>query len=1227
MNKKLKWAIPFAVLAMTCGIAAGCGGGKHEHSYTKYINEGETHVMACPDCPDNAIDESTRKPHVYDQEDGTKCKCGATKEIVEKVSVTITNGTTDTNGSISIDKTTAETGDTVKVTITPAAKYQLKSIKVNDNDYSGLVVDGVMTFDIEEGVTAITVVAEFEKIANASINAEVVGKKYGDELYALADNTAAKLNADGAEAVDVTLTKIDGKLKLKVDEVVPGTYTLTVAEHAPVTFVVKKDTAYTEQITLNYNVMESLCTLWGNTDRDDLSNQSEGKIGHISGERQWIQVREEQDSVAFTTTLIPGGNRQGAFVRFAAENNDYANDEYVLVAKEEGDQKKLSWNKMDMPTDIKGKNLGLGGWDDIVRPLYEETPGTYQLTIVRDGADIYVYVDGVFKSKKTLDPKYATKKCYVGLYCEGGATGMSNSEGKNVRDFKIEAASKYINVSIENITGADANGTVALDKTNPKIGEQVTVTLTPSQGYKISGLEINGTKVDVTGTTYTFTAEKDTTVKGLFEQKQEVGTAEITISAATDFTANGATLKFECNGQKWEGQVDENGKVTLDGSTNAVVLGDHAVTVNMGGYEIALGKVTIARDTANTEKGVAELTLNSDTLCQVKKEQEFAGADLAKSQLTVKTDVQYHNKLKLAETLHGGAFAFNLKIPSGTTSPKGIVSIPIGGVTTVVKFDGSEANKVLELGYQGVTADDWFAYSQSHHLDLTKYWDNFAGEKGLTIVVTIDNATGAIATYAGESLGLATNQKYNRTRADNDKYKDITQIEIGNGHNNNGNVNVTVTLGYGVDTAALGVGSEIKTADVAFTVPSDITSGTKIAIISVDNEQVEYEVGQTDKMTLKEGDYTAYLYGYAKVPFTITTESTSVNLDLKETIAYASANDSKNEIKIDDTAKTITINGNGITDRDVSNRKINAEYVMTEEQKNAQDMTLTFTVKAKKKDNRQGSDWVGSRFGVQIGEGSYGFMVFPRNDSEASACDIGKLGKNLSINPDLGDDGGDHKWQGNTSEIKWLANNLFTDEGVIFKVVRTAGEENSTVHIYAQYDGQWVRLDLQPLDPVENETTYGDPITMANTVKNDIRFTACGDNWTFSNISIDTTAETLDSATICRSKITGTTDDLTGKTVTLTDKDDSSKTYTVDIQQNGGNYYIQGYFKAGNYTITCEGYTCQQNSTTPSDHLEIDETGGGLWGIKMTKTETTDPEDGGDTPTTGGEGEEQTPAE
>ena len=89
---KKRRLIPFAALALTCGLVAGvfagCNGGgetpppptEHQHAYTQWDSNGEEHWKVCPD--DGAIDESSRGQHVYI--DG-ECECGKEEPAPEIV--------------------------------------------------------------------------------------------------------------------------------------------------------------------------------------------------------------------------------------------------------------------------------------------------------------------------------------------------------------------------------------------------------------------------------------------------------------------------------------------------------------------------------------------------------------------------------------------------------------------------------------------------------------------------------------------------------------------------------------------------------------------------------------------------------------------------------------------------------------------------------------------------------------------------------------------------------------------------------------------------------------------------------------------------------------------------------------------------------------------------------------------------------------------------------------
>lgn len=290
---------------------------------------------------------------------------------------------------------------------------------------------------------------------------------------------------------------------------------------------------------------------------------------------------------------------------------------------------------------------------------------------------------------------------------------------------------------------------------------------------------------------------------------------------------------------------------------------------------------------------------------------------------------------------------------------------------------------------------------------------------------------------------------------------------------------------------------KVSAKDTDGTTDTVLANGMVITLTNTVDETLKYTYtvgGESNPAQMAIGEYKVTCYGYADTIVTVGAEGGEIAVNLVKVIAYADSGD----ITIDSANGTIAIKGNGIKDR-AENRKINAEYVISDEVKNATDITLTFTVKATKKDGRGGDDWAASRFGVQIGEGEIGFMVFPRNNSTGTASDVAKLipGTNLSLNPD-NDGKTEQKWHGDDSDLAWLANALYSDNGVEFKIERSGG----VISVYANSGEDWVALDTMG---TKGETAGKDDIgklTIADTVKNEIKFTAGGDNWTFLSISV-----------------------------------------------------------------------------------------------------------------------------
>ena len=919
MNKKIKWAIPFAVLALSCGIAAGCEGGGHEHSYTEWGYNETQHWKQCPE--DDEIDQSTKEDHNFI--DGS-CECGATQQTPPVTDVTVTNATTDTNGTVTLSKTTVKAGESVTVTVEPKAGYQLKSLTVNGANVFGAMTGNTYTFTAQENTT---VVAVFEKIASSSVNAVITGKKYGVTGNSLTAGTTVTLSAEGRDDI-ATEIKADGdNLVIKVDEIAGDNWAVKVEGYVAATIIVPRDAEYTSAIALEYDLMENLKNTWGNADSVDLSKQNDGKIKHTGGYVQWVSSKNSYESVAITAKVVKGGFRQGVFIRFKGDK--YEDDKYVMVSKENSD--KIGWCAMGGGSDYKGS--AISPWEDNIKPL---TKDEYELTLVRDGADIYFFVDGEYINKKTFSD-YADKECYVGLLCTD-ATKMENSE----RTFAIQDASEFLEISVTDETAAGAHGTVTIDKPTAKINEQVTVTLAPENGYKISDLKIDGVSVlsQMTGKSYTFTALKDTTVVAEFEERKPLNSLEVTVNAANGFTAEGAKITFEQLGEKQTGIVGANGKVTLGSAANPVATGTHSVYADFGGYQIKLGTVNV--EASDSNDGTAKPV--SVTLGFTGSGVEYAGsvssANPATGELTYKLGKEgnggFNNKYDIETIDGGGYFATKIKFNDIGENKRSLSLIlrvqKPDGTTKEIKYVIQNANRFFgEDGKFYMNLDDDSIgggngiFDRNSAVNIDKYSAALKGD-GLWLVLGYNAETGGLVTYAGTELASMRPVKTWGTLPAGLK---ITGFGVGNWfndeHNSYGGLNDTasVTVKYGKTMADIGMAIEEKVTVTASvnneamgTVALDSTdgkyfSGTQVTVTVTANAGYvlkSIQVGDDEAVT--EGWTTGgNVYTYT---FTVSASNTAVVATFEELQVWESATLTLNgvaentEVNLYDGVDTIT---------------------------------------------------------------------------------------------------------------------------------------------------------------------------------------------------------------------------------------------------------------------------------------------------------------------------------
>lgn len=185
------------------------------------------------------------------------------------------------------------------------------------------------------------------------------------------------------------------------------------------------------------------------------------------------------------------------------ENNVVKSNIAEVVAKSEKDDTKLYY--------VTG----------VVKDIYDETHGNIHLSDKTTGQSMIVYgtyltneysFDGSKFSFKQSDSTPITKE-YIGKEITvAGTLGFHGGAGQIVNGFVLDAkADKYnddLTVSYDN-----SKGTVVLSKENPQLGDEVTITATPKEGYRLSKVTlktIDDVESDITSTLKFTAGLKDT---------------------------------------------------------------------------------------------------------------------------------------------------------------------------------------------------------------------------------------------------------------------------------------------------------------------------------------------------------------------------------------------------------------------------------------------------------------------------------------------------------------------------------------------------------------------------------------------------------------------------------------------------------------------------------------------------------------------------------------------
>ena len=472
---------------------------------------------------------------------------------------------------VKLDKTTCSLGDSVTLTVTlPESGYVVSEITLNGESVLGRLNNGSLTFTATQAQNEVVVTVLENR--QADIDVEITGKKYDVTGNSIQDGTMVTLKGLGG-LEDVMITVAGGKLTQ--ENVAQGNYTAQVAGYKSVDVTVGANGIETP-IVFEYEDAFDLVQGWGSKNPDQQND------GYLKGgnEMESLLTKALYNNVAFTVYLsgaygdgkIDGGN-QGIVFRFDGGG-------YVLI-RMEGKQKvqfakpETWWQKDDAAEGADWKDLIFFTEGDEYLRAY--AAGTLKLTLVREGATFYAFLNDKYIGRQTVNGKYESVGAHVGIYWSSTQNGVEKT-------WKFEMSETLPDLSPSITNGTTANGTVALSAATPKYGDEVAVTLTPAEGHILKSLTVGGK--DVTGSvtfgenmvgTYTFTATADAEIVAQFESATygNIDTAISGLKGTEEIALNGMKVTLTNAMEEYEYTI-ANGKLTL----NNVLTGTYTLTAD-----------------------------------------------------------------------------------------------------------------------------------------------------------------------------------------------------------------------------------------------------------------------------------------------------------------------------------------------------------------------------------------------------------------------------------------------------------------------------------------------------------------------------------------------------------------------------------------------------------------------------------------------------------------------
>ncbi len=396
--------------------------------------------------------------------------------------VTVTE-TPAENGTYTVNFGDKVLGSDLVVTATPVDGYFVEKITVSGVDYNTFT-DGengakVLTLPGYDETFEVTVSVTFTEIVLGDVDITLYGH-YG------ADTT---LFAEGTDYTLTGLTEQTGQVavggKVTLADLQTGSYTLTVEGYEPYTFELTED-GYTNEVTLEYdwvrlvtaanNVVQSDTTAQVDLNSDNPTVSWTGTVNEVL----WLNVENSLNFAFEATVQAPVDIANTRLILFAMRFGDAAGNASDIVA-------------FELATDNNNFQF-LRHWDwgsntttaNQSAPLDAFRNGTFRYRVVRSDDIVYVYSHDGTGWSKLYEISLSGRFVASGIADIG--FGPFSSGACTFSGISYDASDSYNDLVVTETPAENGSYTV----TGAEIGDDLVVTATPSSGYYVESITLNG---------------------------------------------------------------------------------------------------------------------------------------------------------------------------------------------------------------------------------------------------------------------------------------------------------------------------------------------------------------------------------------------------------------------------------------------------------------------------------------------------------------------------------------------------------------------------------------------------------------------------------------------------------------------------------------------------------------------------------------------------------------